>query len=154
MPNSSYMYHNLPKIGPLSRISPTHFLNHVVAKGAFSRKPHLVIIMPSTCSYVMKEAPKKQLCARGGTNKWRQTHRISKRTTKETLQNHCMCTQIGVDQPHMVGVLSREYHNSWTYTYPPLWGATKVHRLLLSGNGPTPHCTCACLLVSLDWPLM
>ena len=34
----SYMYHNLSKIGPPSKISPPPFLNKVVAKGPFLLK--------------------------------------------------------------------------------------------------------------------
>ena len=42
------------------------------AKGAFLSNVHLPIYA-STCCYVMQGAPKKQHCARGGINKWRQT---------------------------------------------------------------------------------
>ena len=55
---------NLPKIGPPSKTSHCPFLNEVVAKNVFLSKVH-----PPTVHAVMREAWKKQKCARGGTSK-------------------------------------------------------------------------------------
>ena len=57
-------YRNL-KIGPPSKVSSLRFLNE---EGAFLRTYAHQFMLQYSC-YVKQEAPKKQHCARGGTNK-------------------------------------------------------------------------------------
>ena len=67
------LYCNLSKIDPPLKISlhVSPFLIEVVAKGVFPK------VRPpchrSACCYVKQEPPKRQYCARGGTNKGRQS---------------------------------------------------------------------------------
>ena len=75
-------YNNLLK----NRPTPPPFL--LLQRVLFFKSTPL--IMHSTCTWGCKGESKKQDWARGGTNKWSQTHlHISKHMTKKALQNHC-----------------------------------------------------------------
>ena len=70
------LYCNLSKIDPPLKISlhVSPFLIEVVAKGVLLSKVHPPFVTAVyACCYVKQEPPKKQYCARGGTNKGKQT---------------------------------------------------------------------------------
>ena len=67
------IYRNLPKISPPSKIRPPPYFEWSCCKGCSSLESTPTQLCCSTCCYVKQEATKKQHCARGGTNKWRQT---------------------------------------------------------------------------------
>ena len=96
-----FQFHNLMKIAPPSKISPTPFLNEVVAKGALCPQKYTYSCC-STCGYI--EALKKQHCARGRTNKSRQQVH-DKRSIAESL--HVYITRAKLTACEM-GIISRE----------------------------------------------
>ena len=68
--NSHYtVYCNLPKIGPPSKIRPPPFFDWSCCKGCFSLESTPTHMCRTTWYYIKQKGPKKQHCARGGTDK-------------------------------------------------------------------------------------
>ena len=97
---------------------------HVLTSYSQTKGAFLSLKSKTTYLIICCKTPKKQHCAKGGTNKWRQAHLHKQAHDKRgSLHEYVNRARLYITVCE-VGTFSREISQSRKYTHLPLWGAT------------------------------